>query len=80
MIKQLIMLHQKTLRFLVLYEELALKTALDFYLHIVLWKKNLQSESHYYLFSEITMQYDVPNFADRQKMKEKSSQMSLAFW
>lgn len=47
--------------------ELALKTELDFsYLNIVLLKK-LQSESHYYLFSEITMQYAVPDFADRQK-------------
>lgn len=59
--------HCKTLTFLVLYKELALKTELDFsYVCIVLLKK-LQSGSHYYLFSEITTQYAVSNFADRQK-------------
>jgi len=59
--------HCKTLRFLVLYKELAPKTELDFFYPNTAFLKKLQSESHYYLFSQITTPYAVPDFADRQK-------------
>lgn len=59
------MTHCKMLWFLVLYKELALKTEMDLLSKNSLIEKT--SESPYYLFSEITMQYCVPNFIDRQK-------------